>query len=221
MTAVSQAIHLNREGVELLEMGSSTRAMACFQRALALMKAGIVDFDDAPMDASEEVIVNLKPSSSCIAKLQTGCNYVFNRALMVVEDKHVLDNEKVLLINCAIILFNFALSCHQDGEYGNVKSLRKASQLYNMTLQVLIDADMQDNDPSCAVIALLALNNRAQIHYDMMDYQESRICVIEMSSIMTSIQHQLDRCGALSDVDIEGLLLNMMLLEPPTAAQAA
>ena len=69
------------------------------------------------------------------------------------------------------------------------------------------------------ILALLALNNRAQIHYETCEYAESSSCLRQISKIMTD-QSQFVY-GNLPDCDVEGLLLNVMLLEAPTAAHAA
>jgi hypothetical protein len=62
------------------------------------------------------------------------------------------------------------------------------------------------------------LNNKAQIHYDQCEYIQCVDCLQEVPMIMGSVEGVH---STLSQKDIQGLLLNVMLLNTPTAAQAA
>jgi hypothetical protein len=73
-------------------------------------------------------------------------------------------------------------------------------------------------DTSTSVLTLLALNNKAQIHYDQCEYIQSGHCMKTISDIMGRIR---GLHSTLNHEDFEGLLFNMMLLSTPTAAQAA
>jgi hypothetical protein len=95
--------------------------------------------------------------------------------------------------------------------------LKKATVLYGMALQILTSSSIP-NDMSASILILLALNNKAQIHYDQCQYTESSACLTQISAIMGDV-YALH--SALYQKDFEGILLNVMLLSTPTAAQAA
>jgi hypothetical protein len=71
---------------------------------------------------------------------------------------------------------------------------------------------------SITLLTLLALNNKAQIHYDQCGYVQSIDCMGQISEITGSV-HWLH--SALNHEDIEGRMLNVMILSTPTAVHAA
>jgi hypothetical protein len=93
----------------------------------------------------------------------------------------------------------------------------KASALYSLAAQLLAACTMPE-DISTYIVTLLALNNKAQIHYDQCDYVQSVDCMEQISKIMGNV-HGLH--SALNHEDIDGLMLNVMILSTPTGAQAA
>jgi hypothetical protein len=73
-------------------------------------------------------------------------------------------------------------------------------------------------DASTTILTLLALNNKAQIHYDQCEYAQSIDCMQNVSKIMGSGR---GLTSTLRHKDIWGLLFNVMLLSTPVAAHAA
>jgi hypothetical protein len=110
-----------------------------------------------------------------------------------------------------------ALASHLEGRLGSEKSLKKAALLYSMTVQLLARFAMPDGI-SASMLTLLALNNEAQIHYDQCEYIQSVDCMAAISKMMDGI-HGI--YSTLNPKDVEGLMLNVMLLNVPTAAHAA
>jgi hypothetical protein len=73
-------------------------------------------------------------------------------------------------------------------------------------------------DPESAILALLCINNKAEILFDKGDYQQTGVCLEFVSSLMAKaalIANSLD------EAEVEGLRLNRMLFTPPTCAKAA
>jgi hypothetical protein len=99
-----------------------------------------------------------------------------------------------------------ALVFHHDGRLGREQSLKTAALLYGMAVQLLARSTMPD-DISATILTLLALNNKAQIHYDQCEYIQSIECMIIVSDII------LDSA--------QGLMMNIILMNVPTAAPAA
>lgn len=69
-------------------------------------------------------------------------------------------------------------------------------------------------------MTLSALNNKAQIHYENLEYTSAGDCMTEITSIMNVVP---EIHLTMSPKDIEGLFLNVMLMimNPPTVARAA
>jgi hypothetical protein len=218
MDSIKHACTLNNQGVDLLVSGDSVRAMRSFQTGLSLLKeaANEVETETICVTSSQEVKLPICESTSSVPGLEGLHCYVYDHGIMITDTTNG-DSDEMLSLFSAILLFNLALASHLEGRLGSEKSLKKASMLYSMTLELLTSAPMPD-DMSATVLILLALNNKAQIHYDQCEYSDAGDCLKEISNIMCSVQ---GLHSTLNHKDVEGLLLNVMLLNAPTAAQAA
>lgn len=250
MTCIRSACELNNRGVSLLVAGELQVAMMSFQDALATIKHAVNDTQDedyeqlghasdstttkrpgtphptAWIDDEEEEEEELEqrcefsirecPASVPIKSVgQQG--YVYDRPLLLGAPSSNDDVETLLSLYSAVILFNLALACHWMGRHrGREPAARRALVLYRMSMQLLMSCAQVGTMP--VVLALLALNNRANIHYEYCDYQQTATCLQEMSKILTDDEFL---CSSLPETDVEGLLLNVILLETPTAAKAA
>jgi hypothetical protein len=225
MNSINYACSLNNQGVDLLVSGESSRAMKFFQSALSLLKKAD---DEAGGDKItsctqiNEVSCNdasppFHGSSSTVPGLQSLHCYVYDHGIMISGNVNG-DTVKTMSLYIAIVLFNSALASHSIGTtLGREQSLMKASVLYGLVAQLLATCTMPE-DTSSSSLTLLALNNKAQIHYDRCEYVQSVDCMQQILKIIGSV-HGLH--SALNHKDIEGLMLNGMLLSAPTTAQAA
>jgi hypothetical protein len=220
-TSIKRASELNNHGIKLLVAGHSQEAMNSFQNALAGIKEVVSD-QNPRFDC--EASMSLAPTQRLISEsplilqaLQTDQSFVYNRPLVIEEVTAVAidDLDSTLALLSAAILFNLALCCHQVGGAGQEKALKRASVLYRMSLQLLQNCEANE---CTTVICLLALNNRAQIHYELCDYSQSGHCLKQISKIM---HDDIRLHESLNAADLEGLLLNVMLQDPPSAARAA
>lgn len=229
----------------MLMNGHPQRSMAAFQDALSCIKHAVNDefarsepptttAVPQPTAASSRTSSPTRPTppsytttteSSCgLTELGAGCTYIYGRPILLEEPSQAHNLECVLSFYSASILFNLALACHHVGiTNGRESALNRATLLYKMSIQLLHNCQTSTGSSSelgtaPAVLSLLALNNRAQIHYETCDYVQSSTCLSQMSRIL----HNSDFLyGALPEDDVEGLLLNVMLLETPSAAHAA
>jgi hypothetical protein len=221
MNSIKHACSLNNRGVDLLVSGESSRAMKAFQSAVGLLKAAVHEaekractgmdqtFDDVPLSFCE--------SPSTVSGLQGLHCYVYKHGIMISGNVNE-ETEATISLYIAIVLFNLALASHSQGTaLGREKLLKKASVFYSLVVQLLNRCTMPE-DASTTILTLLALNNKAQIHYDQCEYAESVDCMKNVSQIIGSGRgfH-----SALNHEALEGLLLNVMLLSTPSAAQAA
>jgi hypothetical protein len=224
MNSINYACNLNNQGVDLLVSGESTRAMNAFQSALSLLhEADHETFETTSstntMNIScDDESLPFCESTSTVAGLQGLRCYVYDHSIMISDSVNGDTTDEAVSLYIAIVLFNSALTSHSEGTaLGQEKSLMKASALYSLAAQLLTTWTMPE-DMSTTILTLLALNNKAQIHYDQCDYVQSIDCMGQISEIMGSV-HGLH--SALNHEDINGLMLNVMILSTPTAAQAA
>jgi tetratricopeptide (TPR) repeat protein len=217
-----KAADLNNQGVLLLVEGNMQAAMSVFQSALTGIKQ-IVNNEDLEGKMQATTLTPqpsfLRESSDRLKMLQTEHSFIYDRPLLIDQITTIDDLDSALALLSAAVLFNLALTCHQLGKSGKDEALKRAAVLYRMCMQLLANCD--SNDASTTVLALLALNNRAQIHYELCDYHQSKHCLRQCSKIMQDDMNLHGLHETLSPSDLEGLLLNVMLQDPPTAAQAA
>jgi hypothetical protein len=225
MNAIKYACSLNNHGVDLLVSGESSRAIDVFQSALCPLQKFV---REAATNSCTEMNISCDDttlpfceSTSAVSDLQGLHCYVYDRGIMISDNvKDDADTVATLSLYIAILVFNLALACHSEGTalgLGREKSLLKACELYSLVVLLLTESTIPEN-MSTTVLTLLALNNKAQIHYDWCEYIQSADCMSQISKVMGSI------CGLHSVLHleyVEGLLLNVMLLSKPTAARAA
>jgi hypothetical protein len=216
MNTIKQACTSNNQGVDLLVAGEVYQAMRSFQSALNLLKEATGTCCTEMSASSEESTLPLCQSTLTIPGLQGMHCYVYDHGIMIT-DVTIGDSDEMLSLYSGIVLFNLALTSQSEGRLGSNKCLKKATVLYGMALQLLTSSPMPD-DISASILILLALNNKAQIHYDQCQYKESTECLTNISAIMGNV-YALH--SALYQKDFEGILLNVMLLSTPTAAHAA
>jgi hypothetical protein len=197
--------------------------MNVFQSALSLLKKADDEADKTTSNTKlNEVSCNdaslpFRESTFTVSGLQSLHCYVYDHGI-IISGNVSGDTVKTMSLYIAIVLFNSALASHSIGTaLGREQSLMKASVLYGVVAQLLATCTMPE-DTSTSILTLLALNNKAQIHYDKCEYVHSADCMQHILKIMGSV-HGLH--SVLNHKDIEGLMLNGMLLSTPTTAQAA
>jgi hypothetical protein len=222
MNSIKYACSLNNKGTDLLVSGESSRAMAVFQSALSLLKKAS---DEAETTSCPEMNISCKnaslisfgESTSTISGLQGLHCYVYDHGIMISDNVNG-DTSETISLYIAIVLFNSALTSHAEGTaLGREKSLMKASVLYSLVVQLLSKCILSEY-PSTTIVTLLAFNNKAQIHYGQCEYVQSVDCMQNISKIMGSVP---GLHSALNHENLEGIMLNVMLLVTPTAANAA
>jgi hypothetical protein len=227
---ILQQIHaLNNQGVELLMSSQSSGASEVFQGALQLLVRTVggdegrqndvnVHISDARKLDNDVPEFVLGQSHSVVPDLQAKHFFVYNHAITIMEPTVPKCNDETISQLSSAVMFNWALVFHREGMLGSEGSLKKASLLYARCLQILsLSAAVQSKQPT-TVLAFLALNNRAQIHYELCDYSESCSCMTHVTRILETAPN-LECCLLTSRIVVEEIYLNTML--SPTAAQAA
>jgi hypothetical protein len=222
MSLIQYACSLNNQGVNLLVAGESSRAVIAFRSALDLLKTALHEAEKntcTVMDqAGDDVSLPFCESILSVSGFQGLHGYVYDHGIIITTNGSNDASEATITLFIAVVLFNLALTSHRQGTVlGRANVLTKASVLYSLVVQLLATCTMPE-DAATTILTLLALNNKAQIHYDQCEYVESVDCMKRVSHIISS------GCGfhsALSHEALEGLLLNVMLMRTPSAAQAA
>jgi hypothetical protein len=223
MNSIEYACGLNNQGVDLLISGDSSSAMKSFQSALNVLKEATINTVETTSCSgmtllNEEATLPFCESPTAVPGLEGMEIYFFDHGIMITDTTNG-ESKEMLCLYSAIVLFNFSLTHHREGRLGREKSLKKAALLYSMAVLLLNGATtMVSGDLSASVLTLFALNNKAQIHINQCEYIQSVYCMEAISKIMGSNQ---GLHSALSRKNVEGLLLNVMLLNVPTVAQAA
>jgi hypothetical protein len=226
MNSIKYACSLNNQGVELLVSGESARALTTFQSALVILfKKAAVNENEATtpstdiMDVSccDDASLPFCGSTSTVPGLQDKHCYVYDHGIIITETANG-ESDEMLSLYTAIVFFNWAIASHCQGSaLGLDTLLNKASRLYSMSVKLLTRCAMP-KDVSTTILTLLAKNNQAQIHYYQCEYVQSVDCMNNVLKIMGSVKG-LD--SSLGYEDVEGLMLNVMLLSIPAAAPAA
>jgi hypothetical protein len=221
MNSINYACSLNNHGVNLILSGESSRATNVFQSALSLLTAPheVETTSCTEMNVScNDASLPFRVSTSTVSGLQSLHCYVYNHGLMISDSVNGDTTDEAVSHYIAIVLFNSALTSHSEGTaLGREKSLMKASELYSLVAQLLDEWTMPD-DKFTSILTLLALNNKAQLHYDQCDFVQSIDCMQKIKKIMFSVSGLY---AALNHKNLEQILLNVILIIAPTGAPAA
>ena len=137
-----------------------------------------------------------QPSSSALLdSLNVGISYIYNRPLLIPTDITIQSMEhmnSVVVTASTYIIFNFALTCHVVGKHtGKESYFIRAMRLYELTLKVLETAQSSNGSSYVhemhSVLECLALNNLAQMHYELCDYRSSQFYMDSMYALLITI----------------------------------
>jgi hypothetical protein len=173
MNSIKYACGLNNQGVDLLVSGESSRAMEAFESALSLLQnaadeAETTSCTEMNISTCEDANLPFCESASTASGLQGLHCYVYDHGIMISDNVYG-DTDETISLYIAIVISNSAQASHSEGTaLGREKSLMKASMLYGLVAQLLTRCAMREN-ASTAILTLLALNSKAQIHNDQCD----------------------------------------------------
>jgi hypothetical protein len=225
---------LNNEGVSLLLSGENARSISVFQNALIILKQAATLAEESPsgaptgfVEAADSESLNamspLQKSNLALPNMQSDSNYIYNQPFLLADNFAAHGSmESMLPFYSAVLLFNIALACHQQGLLGKESSLKRASHLYRMSLHLLENFSHRTTAATTAAIAVLTvatLNNKAQVQFELCDYKHSHHCLLALSKLLCDVRPIIH--GELNTTVLEEIILNSMLLDPPSAAHAA
>lgn len=208
MQKLHEIAHQNKVGVSYLAVGDGGNAVKAFKAALVTM-SGIAQ------DPSTETLFlskNHKCTAVDIPGLEKDSFYAFSKAL-VFEPSSEID----LSFTNAILLFNMALTFHQRGSYaGETSKLCKAQSLYKLS------CDLINEISSCSgALLLAAMNNQAQIHFELGNYAQAIDVLGAMGREANEICLAESPSSPFTQEHFDQFYLNIAVTRPPIAAACA
>lgn len=160
-----------------------------------------------------------------------GANTYFYSRVILLEERfcHTVTTTPQGLVDVtnqasAVLLFNFALTYHLESlrRFGNeCVGLQQAStQIYNMALG-LLEPIKSSTHSWPAVLMALVLNNCAQLHYAQCHYELSSTELNGLATLLSEEEQTFETSDLLSVQDLDSLTVNVVVLQPPSAAHAA
>lgn len=212
LSTLEEIARLNNAGVSYLAMGAGGQAVRAFKAALTIVSS----ISQRNHDASMTFFQN---KQHCISRSQAvpGLNatfFVYSNGLLIDPSE-----DTDIVFSNSLILFNLALAFHQRGMvYNQEDKLRKALSLYELCMQLMSESELS---PCSVALLLIALNNSAQILFELADYENAAVA-LEML-YQESVHVSLLDCppAMLEQHHIEEFYLNVLLTIRPTAAACA
>jgi hypothetical protein len=227
MTHFDQAIKLNNEGTSLLVCGEEDLAITKFKSALGIMKRGLAEHQTRTQDSHDGSSDNSDGQMSCdcsphFSPLKLTCpvpslysSFVYSHALKVSRSCDYLLDSDVNFLSAAII-FNMAMVYNVKGIRKNSANAQTRSlRLYEMCLVLL--ENLNSSHVDSFLLRVACLNNMSQIAYEQGDFDSARLMLHNLQYLMSMNVKQ----NFFDEDDLHGFMLNVMLMDAPSAARAA
>lgn len=149
--------------------------------------------------------------------------HIFRKAFVF----HPRDDERepaLQIRTClAMLLFNLATTIHQRGtsmQRHMDQALNIALELYDVAFDILLQEECCCLDDWSNNISLAILNNMAEVHWTLSDYNKVTR-VLELQKGLLDIIISSKRPTNFSEQEMETFILNTQLLQAPAGAAAA
>jgi hypothetical protein len=225
------AVLLNNEGVHMLRCGYFEGAIHAFQRGLSLLKE--ITTSQGMGEQQHMTQGSTQSNNSAISfgsleerhdvalgGLQRGLCFVYDRPVLLKTSVE----ESTVLMSSTVLLFNFGLACHQCWmQTGSEDAMRRATEIYQLILRVLVGRASHEDDGTCGVLQCLVLNNLAHLHFEACEYLETQYCMEGLRDLILWEGWLDEPCSSafMSDYEREELKLNLLHIKTPSTAQAA
>lgn len=115
----------------------------------------------------------------------------------------------------AVILFNLALTHHEQSRTLGESALFVALKLYEKSLSLLRNRTTHFD---CSNVKIAALNNQARIYEELLDYGRAKRRYNLLDEILHDVKVRID---TLEEEDLQDIYLNIFFFEIPTCAAMA
>jgi hypothetical protein len=217
MSLYQQAASLNNEGIIALLEGDQSSAISSMAKAIKLMKTELSSLDASRMSCSNNSTNSGTEQSTQtveIPVMESSNTMVFNQAFRLPMDVELPNELNINVFSCAII-FNLALIYHFQADSGDAMLMTKTEKLYSMVLKLLDNNSLSLR--TALIVKLACINNLSQIRYAKGDYKNAREGLRQVSCVMRQSSNQ----AMFEEPQIQGLLMNVLLLKAPKVAAAA
>jgi hypothetical protein len=215
MSTIQGAAELNNEGVSLLVNGDEQCALQAFKRSLVIMKSSINDEGcGGQLSSAAGCESSVYLSSAVLPGCKQNQSYIYSRAI-IIRCKCESSDEKNIVT--AAIIFNMALVFQiLDSRFRSSSNQTRALRLYEMC-NGLLETCTADNHTAAGILAIACLNNMSQVLYDRGDFCRNQLVLGNLQYLMNAT---LD-WSIFDDHDIQGIMLNVMMMHWPNGAGAA
>ena len=215
-TSMHDVVRLNNQGVALVFQHQDDQAVACFSKALGVLKQQLL-VDDSDQEQETEFSSVLHQALVPLHELQTEDFFLYHGMVTFAENDDTRLRHSDYHVYCASIILNIALLYHRQAaspfSYSE-EALAKAERFYTMVSKVLGDAA---NYGTALVVKLGAINNMAGIRLEkLQDAADS----FQTITWLVSESEQDDSCCLQTSV-LEGMLLNALVANRPRVAAPA
>jgi hypothetical protein len=241
MNVFKDAIISNNHGVKLLESNDTVLAIAAFQSGIQLLKEfGESRYQNQTFasDKQNDQTLNQECSPSCAMSQSyqfllndhidmegcpRGLYYSYNRPMLLPADVtsslQVFDSQMYLI--SSVLLFNLALTYQKHANQSCVSnSIQREVKIYTLAASVLEHGGC-DNDCS-KLMMILILNNLANLHYELCDYEISHYLFNCIKQFLSSDAAAGDFATSfLNEEEWTELQLNCVYSHIPPAASTA
>jgi hypothetical protein len=213
MSLFEQATQLNNEGVTALLEGESQAAIDAMTESIKLMKQELSKTtEDSKSDCSATASEQEEVRSVEIPQTDSFDTIVFNQAIIIPSDEEQSDID--IHVYSAAVIFNLALAHHHQASKGDTDCMAKAEKLYAMVLKLIDDGACHMR--IAVVVKLASMNNLSQIRYAKGEYENALEGLNQLSSYLRRTNQAL-----FEEPQVQGLLMNALLLKAPKVAPAA
>lgn len=224
---LQHAIAINNKAVGLMADGQSDTSILCFQAALQAMKEASNSstasdlIEKAPFSlVSESTVQILKPCINALLPKIREHGYVYSHHFLLEQSSLNVDNETLLALYSATVLFNFGLALHKHGLLsGSEDAIRKALFVYDLAHALLRPCAMECGCEPFMVVIAVVFNNQAQIYLTLCEFENAKRQLLNLGTVLQSKYWQL--CRTLPDSVVDELHLNYLVCHIPYASHAA
>ena len=221
---MERVIQLNNQGVSLLEARRDKQAVSSLSQALLMVQTAFAQEDQSSasssscmdVDPQHEIFHSFAASRKPLWNIQNSNYFVFNKAITIVPTSVPKSMEDASFY-CAAVILNLALAYHRHFIRGNMHCIDKAEKLYGMVCTLLRDSP--EDYASLMLFRMIATNNMSHLHYEQRRYEETRDDLSALSFLVRRMDTKI--ACVLDEADVNQLLLNVLLMTPPSHAPAA
>ena len=231
MDTLKEALCLNNKGVSLLLQGNDREAVSVLGEALGVVKKLLALLGESSVDEHWMVAGSrcsqLNRNQGEIATYHTtfplpgwyqlpGQNFIYDNVVTIDSDSPFEQEGTVQLFTACIIL-NLGVAFHRRGHLDrNQKCIEKAEHFYGMISKLLRGISLKNN--TAMFLMVTSTNNLSQIHFVNGEISRARQGLQQLSTLFYSAASAY---LLFSEREWNGLVLNVLLLNPVIAAAAA